>query len=100
MSYKLFFDDVFLGEITWEGIDDFWQIGSIAPTESLNIYRCFFDYLTDESEQLQPPKNFEDLFFGDHWFVEDDLGTKRQIDAPAVYEDNEIRWQWIQGESR
>jgi hypothetical protein len=99
MSYNLFFDDEFLGTITEIDIDDFWQLGVIAPTQAIIRFRDLFDYLTDESGQLQPPENFEDVVSGNHWFVKDDLGRKRPIDIPAIYRDNEIRWQWTQWES-
>ena len=96
MSYNLYFDEIYLGEIDRIGVDDFYQTGIIEPADAIEAYRAILDYLVDETEHVAPPENFEELIFGKHWFIIDDKGERRQITAPYVHRDNEIGWQWIE----
>lgn len=98
MKYKLYFDNDFLGDITDVEVDDFWHIGRLSPTNAIGSYRNVLNFLVNENEDIKPPPNAEDLVFGMHWFIVDDIGRRRSIDAPYLHPDNEIRWQWSEWE--
>jgi hypothetical protein len=90
---QLYFRDVNLGEVTEEGQDFPWQLGTLTPNANIEAFRAFFNHLTDE-EQTEDPPFAHDLLDDSNWSMVSDSGVKRGIMVPAVHPDNSIWWVW------
>jgi hypothetical protein len=93
-TLKLYHKNNLIGTISNVAPEDTFEMsGDIELTSLSEQYRPMFTYLTDE-DALKSGADlpFDEEYLGD-WFLEDDLGERKEIACPGIYyEDNEVFW--------
>lgn len=90
-TYKLFYKDALIGNISEVTTDWPWFIGDIEVTSAFEEFRAGFDFLNDEDNP--------DRFAGElpidleNWFIEDEDGNRVPADV-SVHEGKEVWWRW------
>jgi len=93
-ALKLYHKDKLIGTISNVAPEDTFEMsGDIELTPLADQYKPVFAYLTNEeslTSGVAPP--FDKEYFDD-WFLEDELGGKKEIACPGIYyHDKEIFW--------
>lgn len=69
--------------------------GDLALELSLGQeYREFFAFMVDEDKGNIDPPFGPEFLDESNWFIEDDAGTRRGIEIPAVHDDDSVMWRW------
>lgn len=94
MRFKLYHRSTLLGEITDVSREGVWMNGQFEPGPEAVAYRDFFSYMTDEAKGQQDPPFGEEYLNPDNWHLEEEDGQRREIEVPAVHNDQSIEWRW------
>ena len=92
---KLIHSEKVIGTITSPSQDGPWMCGDLVLDESVSDgYREFFAFMVDEDQGENDPPFGPEFLDESHWFVEEDAGTRRGIEIPAVHDDDSVMWRW------
>jgi hypothetical protein len=91
---QLYHNGVQLGGVNALGRDGPWMCGELSLLPGADLYREFFEFMTDETKGDREPPFSSDLLDPQNWFVQDELNQVRGIEVPAVHADGLIQWRW------
>jgi hypothetical protein len=101
MTYKLFFQDVFLGEVTETDSDFPTYAGNFVPSEVpcesalCRRLRAYLELTLQEAmneDEAVDYSTFEDLIESEDWVLADTEGRRLHITSPAYGLDGELLW--------
>lgn len=92
---KLIHAESQIGEITEPSQDGVWMSGDFVLSPSAGSeYSEFFAFMVDEDQGDNDPPFGPEFLDETNWFIEDDDGSRRGIEVPAIHEDNSVMWRW------
>ena len=92
---KLIHSNSVIGIITSPSQDGPWMSGDLNLESSVGPeYREFFAFMVDEDQGDTDPPFGPEFLDASNWFIEEDDGTRRGIEIPAVHNDDSIMWRW------
>ena len=101
MAYKLFFQDVFLGEVTEIDSDFPMKAGNFVPSEApcestlcrrLRAYLALTLQEVMNEDETVDYSEFEDLIESEDWVLADTEGHRMYIMAPVSGLEGELLW--------
>ena len=92
-TYKLYYQDRLIGEISNIDMDWPWLIADLATTEAFEEFREGFAFLTNEDNEER--FNGERPIDLDNWFIADEQDNRVEVYL-AIHNGDEIWWRWTE----